>query len=74
MASSYADSNGTYGDRLEAQTTIIGYEVRVRVYCTYHGTSRATYERDYESTQPMQQFADACRRLALADHKEEHHA
>ena len=53
-------------------TTIDGYSVRTRTACPVYGTSRATYERDYESTQPMRDFAEACAQLARDDHKEEH--
>lgn len=65
-----------YGDNstngCKVYTVIDGYSVKIRTACPVYGTSRATYERDYESTQPMAQFAADCRWLAEEDHKEEH--
>lgn len=55
-------------------TIIDGYTVKVRVTCPVYGTTRATYERDYESTEPMHRFAEACAALARDDHREQHEA
>lgn len=64
--------NGTNGCKVS--TTICGTHAHVSTHCPVYGLSRGTYERGYESTQPMTQFAAACANLAQDDHKEEHNA
>lgn len=53
-------------------TIISGTWVHVRTACPVYGTTRASYQRDYESSQPMTQFAAAAKQMARDDHKEEH--
>jgi len=68
----YKGSEGTQGFKKTAKT-FIGQDGEAKVVLScYCGTSKATFEKDYEGKGSMTAFAEACRNLMLDDHAECH--